>query len=374
MANTNSSTTSQAPTMRRRGPGADFRPGGGYEGDDTIGDAISDVQDKVIAIPTDDPFAAKVRPAIMAAASALMKVRDIIWDLNDQHIKALVNSHDVIAANVEQMKNNIPVSGWGGPQDYQAARGNAQLKAEQQAAVTTRNVVLAKAGSAPLDAANDFATKLQQADEEVTFARTRWLGPGAFRGATVSLTDLQFQDAVARQIRETERPMVWCLDYLQQAASKADPDELQRFLRAARTVAIEVRSTPAPVLMTRYPSQGGQFAERELDGAFKLLNAVEELLRTTAPASVTVGPDLVAQLSAVGSQLCGVNVASLTSSAFQSRYLDGDRQPEGKFEAQADWPIRWLKPEVAAGELPGWSAPMAMSTMGSIVRMPKGYR
>ncbi len=374
MANTNSTTTPQAPTMRRRGRGADFRPGAGYEQDDTIGDAISAVQDKVIAIPADDPFGGKVRPAIMSAASALNQVLDIIWDLKDKHIKALISSHDVIAANVEQMKNNIPVSGWGGPQDYQAAKGNAQLKAEQQAAVTTRDLVLQKAGSAPLDAANDFATKLQQADEEVAFARTRWLGPGAFRGATVSLTELEFQAAVAEQIRQTERPMTWCLDYLQQATSKADPDELQRFLRAARTVAIEVRATPAPVLMTRYPSQGGQYAERELDGAFKLLNAVEELLLTTAPASVTVGPDLVSQLEAVGSQLCGVNVASMSRSAFQSRYLDGDRQPEGRFEAQADWPIRWMKPEVAAGELPGWSAPMAMSTMGSIVRMPKGYR
>jgi hypothetical protein len=372
MANMNS-TTPQAPTMRRRGPGADFRPGAGFEQDDTIGNAISAVQDGVIAIPADDPFAGKVRPAIMAAASALMKVRDVIWSLKDEHIRALIASRDVIVQSVEQTRNSVPVSGWGGPSDYQAARGGAQSRAEQQAAVTTRNVVLAKAGSAPLDAANDFGAKLQSAADEVAFARTRWLGPGAFRGASVSLAELQFSEAVEQQIRATERPMAWCLDYLAQAATRADPDELQRFLRAARTVALEMRATPAPKVAARYPSQGNRLAELEQDGAFTLLNAVEKMLLTTAPASVTVGPDLVAQLAAVGSQLAGVNVAALSSSAFQSRYLDGDRQPESRFEAQADWPIRWMKPELSAGELPGWSPPMAMSSMGGIVRMPKGY-
>lgn len=357
--------------LRPLEPTADSRPGFGHI--DEIAEKLAVIRTTIADMP-DDRYHDDLEPSCVATHNSLERIRRFHWQASDSLDKMMRAQSGFTRARQEQAQSAVPTTGLGHPAELErrVAAAAAGIELEVRAAAIeqlyddpTKKEAMALATSA--------ADALRELDVAVQSAKEDWTGPPRLRGQDNSLESIWAVSSLQTELKVLEPQRLFQM--FSGFCQRGEDEKAQSFMRAARSILVDLKTKPNPVLanMFRVGGNGGRDdqATEHRSYVFKLLNAFDAYQEERTPKSIAIAESVFVACREVYFIVCGVHASFLDAQTFRREYLDTNAGlGADQLRADRNWPQRYLPGGRVA--LPGWSAPIVRSSLGAKVRAPKG--
>lgn len=357
--------------LRMKEPTIDTSPGDSYV------DSIAEAQAKeraIVAALADDPYCEQLRPPMVVLLNAAEDARRVIWRARDKFAAKMAASEGLVKASGDAAAGAMPRSGWGAPSDLQAAQSGARRDVTRRAEVLIGSEVAAQYAELGASTAEAFHASFVALADAFEQAFADWSGPSALRTARkVSIDDLHRQLSIENELRAGKSPMADAIRMFGAVQKSGDPDKIDLFVRAARSLALETTRTP-PARLALSMQNGRDLVDNERALAFKLLDTLAQYRDQSRPPSLDAAGDLLGWMRQHAMILFGTMPRYAVPSEYairgipiNSREIDAAKLP---WQLETGWLGRFLP--YSGARLPGWSPIVAKTAGGAYVRQPKG--
>jgi hypothetical protein len=358
--------------LRMKEPTQDTSPGDGHV--DELADAMAEEREALRALDDGDPYKESLTPKFAVLLNEQENARRLIWRQIDKATAKRQAAQSIVSAAADAAAASMPRSGWGGPIDLQAAQAGARRDVDKRTQLAIRDELTAHIAGEAAAVGASFGEAFIAAANAFEASYADWDGPAALRTGMgkLSLDDLHRQVSVEAELRTCESPMTEIIRTWGAISKSGDAAKIELFTRAARSLAIEVTQTPPAKLAIRM--DGRDRVDNERSQAFKFLGFLQDFKIASRPPSLKLAADLLGMARERALILFGSYPPFVVPSEFAirnspvtSRTRDAAKKP---WLLENFWFQKFLPPSVLA--LPGWSPIISKTSLGALVRAPRG--